>query len=129
MLIFGSLSLVPFLYSLQCRFIYASKFSLPWYCLAPIALLHCKYKHFTDVAIFCYSFHRRQHSPSSISFLMLLHAVAVLRRNNMPLHEFAFFISLVFFLLNDNFKFQSVILTLRCTFAHKICCRIYLHTG
>ncbi|KAI8784998.1 delta(14)-sterol reductase TM7SF2-like isoform X1 [Biomphalaria glabrata] len=40
MLAFGDLAWVPFLYSLQPRFLYESKLVLPWYCLAPIALLN-----------------------------------------------------------------------------------------
>ncbi|KAK7480353.1 hypothetical protein BaRGS_00028400 [Batillaria attramentaria] len=40
MLAFGDLAWVPFLYCLQPRFLYESKFNLPWYCLAPIALLN-----------------------------------------------------------------------------------------
>lgn len=39
MLAFGDLAWVPFLYGLQTRFLFESKFDLPWYCLAPIALL------------------------------------------------------------------------------------------
>ncbi|XP_059163052.1 delta(14)-sterol reductase TM7SF2-like isoform X2 [Physella acuta] len=40
MLAFGDLAWVPFLYCLQPRFLQESKFVLPWYCLAPIALLN-----------------------------------------------------------------------------------------
>lgn len=40
MLAFGDLAWVPFLYSLQPRFLLETKFVLPWYCLAPIALLN-----------------------------------------------------------------------------------------
>lgn len=40
MLAFGDLAWVPFLYCLQPRFLFESKFSLPWYCLAPIALIN-----------------------------------------------------------------------------------------
>ncbi|KAH9492700.1 Delta(14)-sterol reductase [Bulinus truncatus] len=40
MLAFGDLAWVPFLYCLQPRFLYETKFVLPWYCLAPIALLN-----------------------------------------------------------------------------------------
>ncbi|XP_005110968.1 delta(14)-sterol reductase TM7SF2 [Aplysia californica] len=47
MLAFGDLAWVPFLYSLQPRFLLESGFTLPWYCLAPIALLN-----FVGFAIF-----------------------------------------------------------------------------
>ncbi|KAK7103881.1 delta(14)-sterol reductase TM7SF2-like [Littorina saxatilis] len=40
MLAFGDLAWVPFLYCLQPRFLLESRFNLPWYCLAPIALLN-----------------------------------------------------------------------------------------
>ncbi|XP_076464854.1 delta(14)-sterol reductase TM7SF2-like isoform X2 [Babylonia areolata] len=40
MLAFGDLAWVPFLYCLQPRFLLESKMSLPWYCLAPIAVLN-----------------------------------------------------------------------------------------
>lgn len=40
MLVFGDLVWVPFLYSLQPRFLLETSFTLPWYCLAPIALLN-----------------------------------------------------------------------------------------
>lgn len=43
MLAFGDLAWVPFLYCLQPRFLLESKFDLPWYCLAPIALLNGKH--------------------------------------------------------------------------------------
>lgn len=39
MLAFGDLAWVPFLYCLQSRYLLESKFNLPWYCLAPIAVL------------------------------------------------------------------------------------------
>ncbi|BFZ07727.1 hypothetical protein BsWGS_10766 [Bradybaena similaris] len=47
MLAFGDLAWVPFLYSLQPRFILDNKFVLPWYCLAPIVLIN-----FVGYAIF-----------------------------------------------------------------------------
>ncbi|GFS16207.1 delta(14)-sterol reductase [Elysia marginata] len=40
MLCFGDLVWVPFLYNLQPRFLLETGFTLPWYCLAPIAVLN-----------------------------------------------------------------------------------------
>ncbi|KAK3732989.1 hypothetical protein RRG08_002595 [Elysia crispata] len=40
MLCFGDLVWVPFLYSLQPRFLLETGFTLPWYCLAPITVLN-----------------------------------------------------------------------------------------
>ncbi|RUS80561.1 hypothetical protein EGW08_011701 [Elysia chlorotica] len=40
MLCFGDLVWVPFLYSLQPRFLLESGFTLPWYCLAPIVVIN-----------------------------------------------------------------------------------------
>ncbi|GFN94499.1 delta(14)-sterol reductase [Plakobranchus ocellatus] len=39
-LCFGDLVWVPFLYTLQARFLLESGFTLPWYCLAPITVLN-----------------------------------------------------------------------------------------
>jgi hypothetical protein len=39
MLAFGDLAWVPFLYCLQPRYLEETGFNLPWYCLAPIALI------------------------------------------------------------------------------------------
>lgn len=40
MLCFGDLVWVPFLYNLQPRFLLETGFTLPWYCLAPIAVIN-----------------------------------------------------------------------------------------
>lgn len=42
MLVFGDLVWVPFLYCLQTRFLQEHGDSLPWYCLAGIAILNSK---------------------------------------------------------------------------------------
>ncbi|CAG5116650.1 unnamed protein product, partial [Candidula unifasciata] len=39
LLIFGGLAWMPFFYSLQPLYLYRNSFTLPWYCLVPIALL------------------------------------------------------------------------------------------
>ncbi|XP_025091880.1 lamin-B receptor-like isoform X2 [Pomacea canaliculata] len=40
MLAFGDLAWVPFLYCLQPRYLLETRYDLPWYCLAPIAVLN-----------------------------------------------------------------------------------------
>ena len=43
MLSFGDLAWVPFLYTLQGRYVLEHPITMPWYCLAGIVVLNCKY--------------------------------------------------------------------------------------
>lgn len=43
MLSFGDLAWVPFLYCLQGRFLLEHDIPLPWYCLAALVFLNCKF--------------------------------------------------------------------------------------
>lgn len=52
MLAFGDLAWVPFLYCLQPRYLLETRYDLPWYCLAPIAVLNSKCKR-NKIFIFC----------------------------------------------------------------------------